>query len=275
MSDSEPQDKPKTPRKVLDWEAIERDYRAGVLSDRELGKRHGCSHTAIQNRAKAKRWVKDLTARVANRVKTALVVREVAEEPAQATDDGNGKPDGGNPGNPGNKAEDRRQAEARTVEEAARTVVEVVRSHRHGIQKASALVHTLMGQLGEAAECRETLRDLIEDETDGDRSPTRRLGMLKAVSIPAHAGTIRDLATAMQRLVTLERQAFNIAELTTPEPDLPPEPERTPEETDPALHVTLLKLSLLTGVPVPTPDPAAHAPTPTTEPASGQAQPNP
>lgn len=45
-------------RKLIDWEAVERDYRTGAFTDRQLGTKHGCSHTAIQKRAKVGEWKK-------------------------------------------------------------------------------------------------------------------------------------------------------------------------------------------------------------------------
>ena len=38
-------------RKVLDWEAIEREFRAGQLSLREIGRRFGLTEGAIRKRA--------------------------------------------------------------------------------------------------------------------------------------------------------------------------------------------------------------------------------
>ena len=40
------------PRPAIDWEKIEREYRAGQLSVVEIGRQHGISHTAINKRAK-------------------------------------------------------------------------------------------------------------------------------------------------------------------------------------------------------------------------------
>jgi DNA-binding Lrp family transcriptional regulator len=41
-----------TERMSVDWEAIEREYRAGQLSVREIARQQGLSHTAINKRAK-------------------------------------------------------------------------------------------------------------------------------------------------------------------------------------------------------------------------------
>lgn len=42
--------------KAIDWKAIERDYRAGVMSVREIAKWYGLSDTAIHKKAKAEGW---------------------------------------------------------------------------------------------------------------------------------------------------------------------------------------------------------------------------
>ena len=51
-------------RKTIDWESVERHYRTGLLSIRELGKQFGVSHVAIQKKAKAERWRRDLSAKI-------------------------------------------------------------------------------------------------------------------------------------------------------------------------------------------------------------------
>ena len=46
-------------RRNIDWSAIEQDYhdyRAGLLSLRELALRHGCSHSTIANFAGRHGW---------------------------------------------------------------------------------------------------------------------------------------------------------------------------------------------------------------------------
>lgn len=48
---------------AIDWEAVERDYRAGILSVREIGAKCGCTHTAINKRAKRYGWERERAAR--------------------------------------------------------------------------------------------------------------------------------------------------------------------------------------------------------------------
>ena len=46
-------------RRDIDWNAIERDYRTGVFSLRELAERHRCSHSAIANFAGRHGWIRN------------------------------------------------------------------------------------------------------------------------------------------------------------------------------------------------------------------------
>jgi hypothetical protein len=78
-------------KRVTDWESIERDYRAGLLSVREIAATHGISHTAIAKRAKAEGWDRDLRAKILAKadakVAAAIVTPEqAAESQAKASD---------------------------------------------------------------------------------------------------------------------------------------------------------------------------------------------
>jgi len=44
-----------------DWEAIERDYRAGQLSIRHLASKHDIPESTVRSRAKTEGWQRDLT----------------------------------------------------------------------------------------------------------------------------------------------------------------------------------------------------------------------
>jgi hypothetical protein len=179
-------EKPKT-----DWESIERHYRAGVLSLREIAKQHGVTDGAIRKKAKQLDWQRDLTAKVAEKVRTELVRSEVRTPNART--------------------------EQEIVDSAAATVVQVVREHRRDIASGRNIVSLLMGQLVDVAGKRDEFEGTIEVECAEDKTTERRNKLMKAVSIPAHAATVRDLSNAMKNLVGLERQAFNISDV--PEPD--------------------------------------------------------
>ena len=177
--------------RATDWESIERDYRAGVLSIREVAKIHSVSDTAIRKKAKAERWERDLTERVNEKVRTELVRGEV------------------------------RTADPRTereiVEVAAATVVQVVRGHRGRIKQGNELVELLTKQLIDVAGRREEFETAIEIVCAEDKTTERMARLMKAVSLGTHASIAVNLANATKVWVGLERQAFNIAETVDPE----------------------------------------------------------
>jgi hypothetical protein len=72
-------------RKPIDWEAIEREYRAGMLSLREIGRRHGVTEGAIRKKAKAESWKRALAAKVREEVREKLVRNDGTQQP-RATD---------------------------------------------------------------------------------------------------------------------------------------------------------------------------------------------
>lgn len=183
--EASPQGKGKTPQpRSNDWETIERAYRAGLLSLREIAKHHGISDTAIRKKAKLLNWERDLTDRVNERARAELVRAEVR------------------------KADPRTEQEI--IEESAATVVQVVRSHRKHITKQIELVTMLTEQLVDAAGNREDIEDDIYKDTTGKDDGRRRAAMLKAVSLPSHTGAIVNLTNALKSLIGMERQAFNI-----------------------------------------------------------------
>ena len=55
-----------TAPKIVDWEKIEGDYRAGVKTLREIAEERGITHGAINKRAKRDGWTRDLTAKIYN-----------------------------------------------------------------------------------------------------------------------------------------------------------------------------------------------------------------
>ena len=134
--------KPKTTRKKYDWEAIEREYRAGQLSIREIGKKHGPTDSAIRQKAKKEGWSRDLTQDVQKRTKDKLLRTELRTPNAQE--------------------------DSAIVEEAAERGAEVVRSHRRDINDARGICGLLMTELRDSTVHNETIADVIEKQADDE-----------------------------------------------------------------------------------------------------------
>lgn len=174
----------KIEKKINDWEIIERDYRAGTLSIREMAKLYDVSEGAIRKRAKSRAWERDLTGKVNEKVRTELVRSEVRTSSPQT--------------------------EREIIEVAAATVVQVVRSHRSRITQGNALVELLTNQLIDVAGNRDEFENAIDLECAEDENPKRRSMLMKAVSLSTHATIAVNLATATKTWVGLERQAFGL-----------------------------------------------------------------
>lgn len=68
----------------MDWESIEREYRASQLSVKEIARRNGCSRAAIQKKAKQKGWTRDLSDQVRREV-AVKVAAGATPNPASST----------------------------------------------------------------------------------------------------------------------------------------------------------------------------------------------
>jgi hypothetical protein len=55
--------------KQVDWEAVSREYRAGIRSLRNIGDEFGITEGAIRKRAKAEQWPRDLSEQIQAKAK--------------------------------------------------------------------------------------------------------------------------------------------------------------------------------------------------------------
>lgn len=186
--------------KGTDWQAIEREYRVGQLSLRALAEKHGTTASTISRRAAKFGWVQDASQEVRERTRAALLVTAEEGEGACNT-----------------VASARNTPTREDIEVAVQTNLAVISRHRKDIGHGHRLVGLLFSQLEEAARHREEIEDEIERECSGDETTARRTRMLKTVSLPSHAGVIRDLSTALKNLIPLERQAYNLDEVSSEE----------------------------------------------------------
>lgn len=63
-------------KKAPDWPEIEREYRCGAFSTREIGRRHGISESTIRSRAKRDKWEQDLKARYQKELRIQRIARD-------------------------------------------------------------------------------------------------------------------------------------------------------------------------------------------------------
>lgn len=182
-------------KQAFDWEAIERDYRAGLLSVREIAGRHGCTHTAINKRAKVDGWGRDLKAKIKAKADALVSKREVSTEVSSRT------------------AETERQI----VEANAEAIVNVRMAHRTDIRRSRGLTNKLLEELEQLTDHRDLAESLGEMMRNPDAFGNDRLNDLYAriIALPNRTKIMRELA---ETLIALERQAYNLDEQEHEEP---------------------------------------------------------
>lgn len=178
--------KPARAAKAADWDAIERDYRTGRFTFRELETKHGVPNSTIMRRAKREGWSADLSNAVRQATNAALIQAQVAE-----------------------KCSDAQQNAAETVLAAAEVNKQVILGHRKHVASAIGLVTELMEELrllGSAKEDLERLAEIVGGEDPDEMLRTIR----KVTSVHTKASTVKTLADAIDKLVRAERLAFGI-----------------------------------------------------------------
>lgn len=182
-----------------DWERIEYDYRAGLLSLREIAGEHGITEGAIRKRAKRDKWERDLKAKIQARA-DELVRNEAV------------------------RAEVRKEGtahERQVIEANAERIAQVRSEHRGDITRMRALVLRLLaeceaesGDPGLFAELGEIMRQPDDNGADRLNDAYR-----KAIALPTRIKGVKDLAETLKNLIAMEREAYDIGAATQPPPD--------------------------------------------------------
>lgn len=70
-------------KKHIDWELVEKDYRAGIKTLRQIADERGVSHVAIQKRAKTYGWTRDLSEKIQAKAKEKVTKAAVTRQSYQ------------------------------------------------------------------------------------------------------------------------------------------------------------------------------------------------
>lgn len=181
-------------RKAVDWEAVEREYRAGIRSLRDIGDEFGCSHAAVRKRAEKEGWARDLSARIQAAIDDKVSRAEVSKSVSVET----------------------KIAERDIVEANATCIAQKVLEQREDIRAARSVVRKLFveceAQVDNAPELEE-LGELMRDpEASFDRlNDTYR----KVTSLAGRVKVAKDLADALRVLIELERKVLRIKDDTS------------------------------------------------------------
>jgi predicted DNA-binding protein YlxM (UPF0122 family) len=180
------------PKRRADWDAVERDYRTGKFTLRELADKYGVSHQAIGKQVKTKGWTQDLSTAIKQATNAKLVAELVDKEVAK----------GG-------------QEVAKTVLAAAELNKQVILKHRGDISKTSDLAMAMLAELSLTTHKQEEIEELFEKVT-GDMAGPALLAAQQQfkdfMRVHSRVGSVHKLADTLAKLQTLERKAFGIAD---------------------------------------------------------------
>jgi hypothetical protein len=173
-----------------DWERIEADYRAGLLSVREIAATHGITEGAIRKRAKRDDWQRDLSKRIQDKaealVRTAEVRRPVRTETAHSD---------------------------RAIVEANAEVIAGIRlAHRKDIARSRRLAMAMLDELEVVTDNRDLFEELGEIlRSEDERGNDKRNDIYnKVISSAGRIDSMKKLAETLKTLVALEREAYGL-----------------------------------------------------------------
>jgi hypothetical protein len=173
-----------------DWERIEQLFRAGLLSVREIASACGVSHTAINKRAKAEGWERDLKAKIKAKADSLVSKREVSS-----------------------KVSTEQLATERGIVEANAEVIANIRmAHRSDITRSRRIANKLLDELEGLTDNRVLFEELGELMRDPDDKGFDRRNELygKVISLSGRTKTMKELSETLKTLVLLERQAYDL-----------------------------------------------------------------
>lgn len=183
---------------------MERDYRTGKYTSRELATMHGCSHSQVTRRAKAGKWEKDLRGVIRQAASAAVIREEVAarqrlQHPAAAL---------------ANEKARSVPPTADTVMVAAEIARDVILRHRNDLSRARGASMALLREL-EAAAALPAHAELMAHILAGKgASPAEveeaRRAITKTLSIGQRIAAVKALADAVVKLQAAERVAFDL-----------------------------------------------------------------
>jgi hypothetical protein len=176
-------------RHKTDWEAVERDYRTGRFTLRELETKYEVNNSTISRRADKHGWTQDLSTAIKQATNAKLIQSIVAAECSTA-----------------------QQNAADTVLAAAEVNKQVILGHRHGLQELTQVKRTLLDQIQQAAALLPDLAEVIEMVRNPDDNGIDRANdaLRKAMSRSALVDDLKKLADVDEKVRKGEREAFGL-----------------------------------------------------------------
>ena len=179
-----------------DWEAVERDYRTGRFTLRELETKYEVNNSTISRRADKHGWTQDLSTAIKQATNAKLIQSIVAAKCSTA-----------------------QQNAADTVLAAAEVNKQVILGHRTRLLELTSVKRTLLGQIQQAAALLPDLAEVIEMVRKPDDNGVDRANdaLRKAMSRSALVDDLKKLADVDEKVRKGEREAFGLDDVGQPE----------------------------------------------------------
>jgi hypothetical protein len=178
----------------VDWESIEREYRLGHTSMRQLSARFDVQTSVISRRAKKHGWVQDKREAVKALSEAQLLLSNAREATIRAT-----------------------TPTVAEIEQAATSRTKVVLAHRDSAARQRALMEKLLAEveaLTDDPSLFEWLAELRAGDSEASSGVQDRLNEAyqRVIGLPGRVESAKKLAEILERLVKIERQAHGIDE---------------------------------------------------------------
>ena len=182
----------KAKRPAVDWESVEREYRAGIRSLKDIGAEFGVSDAGILKRVKKEGWVRDLGPKIKAKAEALVSEREVSERVSAQTT----------------------VSERQVIDANAEMMANVIRGHHKLLTRLRGIAMLLMDRLEAELEGTELFRQLGVMMANPDEFGVDKMYELfvKVTALPVQTDTGKKLAEMLKTIIELERKVFKIDE---------------------------------------------------------------
>lgn len=180
----------KKTRQPIDWEAVEREYRVGIKTLRQIADEHGCSHTAIKKRAEREGWSRDIHSRIQAKADELVSRSQVSKEVSMET----------------------KATERQVVDANARVIADVVISQQTDLIESREIERALVAELAGMGSMRDELEKIGEMLRSPDELGNEKLNDLyrAAISHPQRVKSAKLLMDMRKARIETERKVLRI-----------------------------------------------------------------
>jgi hypothetical protein len=184
-------------RNKTDWEAVERDYRTGKFTLRELETKHGVTNSLIGRNAKKHGWTQDLAVAIKHATNARLMDELVRTESQKGA-----------------------QEYAKSAQEVTNTVLavaeqntQVILGHRKDIKDTRQVAANLLAEVSTTAlmaQEQDLLAKILAGDKDAQELKDARQVVRKALDFANRVASVKSLAETFTKLQAAERVAFRL-----------------------------------------------------------------